>query len=113
MPESKSGALPLGDIPMWRGPLLIGHTGYYSMGFRILQSFFCEFWGWEDLFLKNPLICAVVLDQGICCAVFFQVSEKKNVRTAGQKVEGQQKGGGKGEPMRAERGKSQKDTKNR
>ena len=36
MPESKSGALPLGDIPIWR--LDAGHTGYYSMAFGKMQE---------------------------------------------------------------------------
>ena len=45
MPESKSGALPLGDIPMWKWRPSFGHTGHYSMTFLFLQSLFCEFCG--------------------------------------------------------------------
>ena len=38
MPESKSGALPLGDIPI--SSVAEGHTGYYSTVILFLQLFF-------------------------------------------------------------------------
>ena len=42
MSESKSDALPLGDIPMLERHPLNGHMGDYIMRQRILQSFFSE-----------------------------------------------------------------------
>ena len=42
MSESKSDALPLGDIPMLERHPLNGHIGDYIMRQRILQSFFSE-----------------------------------------------------------------------
>ena len=43
MPESKSGALPLGDIPILEVLPLAGHTEYYSTEFPIWQSLFYIF----------------------------------------------------------------------
>ena len=43
MPESKSGALPLGDIPVCCASPLVGHTEHYITGNSFLQSFFENF----------------------------------------------------------------------
>ena len=43
MPESKSGALPLGDIPILKQRPLAGHTEHYSMDKQNLQEYFVVF----------------------------------------------------------------------
>ena len=43
MPESKSGALPLGDIPMCSARPGFGHALYYSMDLLLLQYIFSRF----------------------------------------------------------------------
>ena len=43
MPESKSGALPLGDIPILKQRPLAGHTEHYSTDKQNLQEYFVEF----------------------------------------------------------------------
>ena len=44
MSESKSDALPLGDIPVSERRPLAGHTRYYTTAFPFWQSFFSVFY---------------------------------------------------------------------
>lgn len=53
MPESKSGALPLGDIPMLARRPSAGHTEHYNMLCTVWQSFFCEFCGFRPSFFPD------------------------------------------------------------
>ena len=53
MPESKSGALPLGDIPILVHRPLVGHTAHYNMEDKFLQSFF-------EIFLNPPPVSGKV-----------------------------------------------------
>ena len=53
MPESKSGALPLGDIPMLARRPSAGHTEHYNMLCTVWQSFFCEICGFRPSFFPD------------------------------------------------------------
>lgn len=70
MPESKSGALPLGDIPMLARRPSAGHTEHYNMLCTVWQSFFANFAvsdllsspmaAPEDWDLKPSPFCAII-----------------------------------------------------
>ena len=53
MPESKSGALPLGDIPMWTGDLSSDTRGIIAQFFPFGNPFFSNFAVAASLFFKN------------------------------------------------------------
>jgi hypothetical protein len=55
MPESKSGALPLGDIPMWSGDLPSDTRSIITQLSVFGNPFFADFAFSENYFFKNTV----------------------------------------------------------